>query len=173
MPGYDYHFVCEKFIKHVTLSHCFSASFWGGRYDSVHSVFVASGPSTQWLNIWVKTFYYLFNLPLKKRHCVTILASRSGTLSPYLSTSKCFFFLTPPFLTCCYGDLAASCVTRHYGNKTTKSCVFVWQWYEGNLKQRYPFLLPESTDAFPSESSTLAVRWPWHYEGLPYNRPPP
>lgn len=94
--------------------------------------------------------YKFFNLPPRRRDCTTLPLWSSCTLGHCLSKcSKCFFS-TSLFLVCCYGDLGESCVTHHHSN-ISKSCVLVWQWYEGNLKQRYPFLLPSSTEALHSE----------------------
>lgn len=127
-------------------------------------------PSTQRPNNGVNTFYVSLicrwrkDIVLRWNQGLALLASTCPRVSAFPDT---------PFLACCYGDLAASCVTRHHGNKTTKSSVFVWQWYEENVKQRYPFLLPNSTEALGSESSSLTVHWLWHCAGLAYNGPPP
>lgn len=146
-------------LQFVVVSQCLIEV---GGLTQVYPAFVASHPSAEWLNIWIEAFFScLFNLPLVKRCCAPALASRS---SKPLLVQEQVLFLTPTFLACCYGDLAASCVSRQ-GNKTTQSCVFVWQWYEGNKDILF---------AFPRAPmhSTLAVRWPWHFEELLYNRPP-
>lgn len=78
-----------------------------------------------------------------------------GILSPCLSRSE-RSFPTPPVSAGCYGDLAASCVTRQreQNNLQPRVCVTVIC-----RKQRYPFLLPGSAEAFRAGCTVAMALW--------------
>lgn len=94
-----------------------------------------------------KALVCLFNLPLAERHCDAPAAlSRSQVFSSHLSRSKCFSRRhSPPFPSLLLWRFGSELCNpkRGQNNLKLRVCVTVIQ-----RKQRHPFLIPRSTEAF-------------------------
>lgn len=140
-----------KMLQFVVVSQCLIEV---GGLTQVYPAFVASHPSTEWLNIWIEAFFScLFNLPLVKRCCAPAPASRSS--KPLLVQEQVLFPDADFFSLLLWRFGSELCIpSREQNNSKLRVCVTViWR------KQRYPFLLPKSTEAFHTGCAVAMTLW--------------